>query len=31
MSRVSILAELVFRGQQVLQALRELQDDEWAG
>ena len=27
MSRVSILAELVFRGQQVLQALRELQDD----
>jgi len=28
MSRVSILAELVFRGQQVLQALRELQDDE---
>jgi len=28
MSRVSILAELVFRGQQVLQALRELQDDK---
>jgi len=28
MSKVSILAELVFRGQQVLQALRELQDDE---
>jgi len=28
MSKVSILAELVFRGQQVLQALRELQDNE---
>ena len=26
--RISLLAELVFRGQQVLQALRELQDDE---
>ena len=28
MSRVSILAELVFRGQQVLQAFRELQDND---
>ena len=26
--RISLLAELVFRGQQVLQALRELQDKE---
>ena len=26
--RISLLAELVFRGQQVLQALRELQDDK---
>jgi hypothetical protein len=28
MSRVSILAELVFRGQQVLQAWKELQDND---
>ena len=28
MSKVSILAELVFRGQQVLQAFRELQDND---
>jgi len=28
MSRVSIWAELVFRGQQVLEALRELQDEK---
>jgi len=28
MSKVSLLAELVFRGQQVLQALRELQDND---
>jgi hypothetical protein len=26
--RISLLAELVFRGQQVLQAFRELQDKE---
>ena len=28
MSKVSLLAELVFRGQQVLQAFRELQDND---
>jgi len=28
MSRVSIWAELVFRGQQVLEAWKELQDDD---
>jgi len=28
MSKVSLLAELVFRGQQVLQALRDLQDED---
>ena len=28
MSRVSIWAELVFRGQQVLEAWRELQDEK---
>jgi hypothetical protein len=28
MSRVSIWAELVFRGQQVLEAFRQLQDEE---
>jgi hypothetical protein len=28
MSRVSLLAELVFRGQQVLQAWQDLQDSD---